>query len=155
MSVLEELSQRYSTDKSHHAHYLENYEAWLSPLRDSPISLLELGIRDGGSLQVWRDYFPKGQIAGLDILPTSVDDASGRIHVFQGEQQDKNVLDEIAQSVAPDGFDVIIDDCSHIARFTRQSFQHLFEHRLKPGGFYIIEDWGPATGTRGLTEPRL
>src|SRR5438309_8699047 len=42
---------------------------------------------------------------------------------------------------APEGFDVIIDDCSHIGELTRISFWHLFEHHLKPGGLYVIEDW--------------
>jgi hypothetical protein len=45
-------------------------------------------------------------------------------------------------STAPDGFDIIIDDASHIGELTKTTFWHLFHHHLKPGGLYAIEDWG-------------
>jgi hypothetical protein len=45
-------------------------------------------------------------------------------------------------SIAPDGFDIIIDDASHIGELTKTTFWHLFHHHLKPGGLYAIEDWG-------------
>ena len=35
----------------------------------------------------------------------------------------------------------MIDDASHIGQLTRISFWCAFEH-LKPGGLYVIEDWG-------------
>ena len=43
---------------------------------------------------------------------------------------------------APEGFDLIIDDASHIGELTKTTFWHLFDHHLKPGGLYAIEDWG-------------
>jgi hypothetical protein len=43
---------------------------------------------------------------------------------------------------APEGFDVIIDDASHIGELTKTTFWHLFDRHLKPGGLYAIEDWG-------------
>ncbi|CAL1239907.1 hypothetical protein [Candidatus Methylocalor cossyra] len=91
---------------------------------------------------MWRDYFPRGVIAGLDINPVDIQDPSGRIRVYQGRQQDKACLDRIAREVAPDGFDIIIDDASHIGQLTRISFWHLFQNHLKSGGYYVIEDWG-------------
>ncbi|MDQ6652302.1 MAG: hypothetical protein M3Y84_06125 [Acidobacteriota bacterium] len=56
-------------------------------------------------------------------------------------QQDTDLVDLIARETAPEGFDVIIDDCSHIGELTRISFWHLFQNHLKPGGLYVIEDW--------------
>jgi SAM-dependent methyltransferase len=133
---------RYDTDKLAHSRYLQNYEAHFKPLADQAISLLELGVKNGGSLLLWRDYFKRGVIAGLDIEPVALDDPTGRIHIYQGAQQDTALLDRIAREVAPDGFDIIIDDCSHIGVLTRASFWHLFEQHLKRGGLYVIEDWG-------------
>ena len=130
----------YPTDKS--AAYLRAYEPFLAPLRDRDVRLLELGVLSGGSLQLWRDYFPRGVIAGLDVEPASVEDPSGRIRVFRGEQQDTDLLDRIARELAPGGFDVVIDDASHLGDLTRTSFWHLFEHHLRAGGVYVIEDWG-------------
>jgi hypothetical protein len=131
----------YQTDKLAHPHYLQNYDEFFQPLRNEHIKLLELGIYEGGSLLLWRDYFPKGVIAGLDLNPVTIDDPTGRIRIYQGQQQDTQLLDRIAREVAPDGFDVIIDDCSHIGELTRISFWHLFDNHLKSGGLYVIEDW--------------
>jgi SAM-dependent methyltransferase len=131
----------YDTDKAEHAHYLRRYEEYFRPLVDNEIKLLELGVYKGGSLLLWRDYFAKGLIVGLDLNPITLSDPSGRIRVYQGMQQDTALLDRIASDHAPQGFDVIIDDCSHIGELTRISFWHLFDNHLKPGGLYVIEDW--------------
>lgn len=131
----------YDTDKAAHPHYLRSYEEYFRPLLDKEIRLLELGVYKGGSLLLWRDYFERGSIIGLDLQPVKLDDPSGRIRVYQGMQQDTALLDRIASENAPVGFDVIIDDCSHIGELTRISFWHLFDNHLKPGGLYVIEDW--------------
>lgn len=71
-----------------------------------------------------------------------LDDPTGRIRTYQGMQQDTELLDRIARESAPGGFDIIIDDCAHIGVLARASFWHLFERHLKPGGVYVVEDWG-------------
>jgi SAM-dependent methyltransferase len=142
MESLSEIASRYDTDKSVHTHYTDNYERYFGSLRHEPVRLLELGVKKGGSLLMWRDYFENGTIAGLDIEPAHVADTTGRIKVFQGMQHDHGLLDKVAQECAPDGFDIVIDDCSHIGVLARESFWHLFDNHLKPGGWYVIEDWG-------------
>jgi hypothetical protein len=122
---------------------LRKYEFVFAPLVGQSISLLELGIYKGASLRFWRDYFENATVVGLDCNPpVKIDDPNGRIHIYQGYQQDTQILDRIVKEQAPDGFDVVIDDCSHIGRVTRISFWHLFQNHLKPGGLYAIEDWG-------------
>lgn len=130
----------YETDKG--PHYLRRYEAFFRPLVDKEVRLLELGVWKGGSLLLWRDYFPRGTIVGLDISSVTIDDPTGRIRLYCGRQDDVQLLHRVAEEVAPGGFDIIIDDASHIASFTRTSFWCLFDHHLKPGGVYVIEDWG-------------
>jgi hypothetical protein len=139
---LARIAGRYDTDKAVHTHYLRNYEECFGALRDKDVRLLELGVKAGGSLLLWRDYFQRGVIVGLDINPAQIEDSSGRIHIYQGEQQDTNVLDRLARENAPGGFDIIIDDCSHVGALSRASFWHLFDNHLKGGGVYVIEDWG-------------
>lgn len=46
--------------------YLPVYEHWLKPLRRQPITLLEIGVFQGGSLRMWHKYMPKATIIGLD-----------------------------------------------------------------------------------------
>lgn len=131
---------RYDTDKVPNA-YLRVYDRIFAPLIDQPVRLLELGVRGGGSLQLWRDYFPHGTVAGLDE-ETVPGEREERLRVYRGRQEDTALLSRIAAEVAPDGFDIVIDDASHLAAPTRASFWHLFDHHLKPGGLYAIEDWG-------------
>ena len=132
----------YATDKAANDHYLQVYDRLLADRRFEQLSLLELGVFRAGSMYMWRDYLPNSTIVGLDIAPVDIEDDSGRVHVVQGEQQDTDLLDRVGAELAPDGFDIIIDDASHVGEFTRLSFWHLFQHHLKPGGIYVIEDWG-------------
>jgi cephalosporin hydroxylase len=120
------------------------YHEQLSNLKNRDAVLLELGVAAGESLKYWCDYLPKARIVGIDIQPVQIDDPTGRIRFYTGEQQDRAMLDKIAAAEAPEGFDVIIDDASHMGQFTRISFWHLFKNHLKPGGLYFIEDWGVA-----------
>src|SRR6476659_1727571 len=151
----------YDNDKEENWHYLRNYEQYFQPLLEQDVKLLELGIYKGGSLLLWRDYFEKGLIVGLDASPVAITDESQRIRLYQGFQQDTTLLDRIARENAPEGFDIIIDDCSHIGELTRISFWYLFDNHLKPGGLYVIEDWSTGywdsffDGVAFKYEPRL
>ena len=148
-------AERYGADKPEN--YLRTYQELFRPFVDRGIRLLELGVRRGGSLLMWRDYFEQGIIAGIDLSVPKIDDPTGRIRVFEGLQQDTAFLDRVASAVAPEGFDVIIDDASHVGEFTRIAFWHLFSHHLKPGGLYAIEDWGvgywPSREDGGVYQP--
>jgi hypothetical protein len=129
----------YDTDKS--PAYLANYEREFGDRFDEPIKLLELGIQRGGSMRLWLELLPNADIAGLDLNEILIP-ANPRLHIYQGFQQDPAILDQIALEIAPDGFDVILDDASHLGRYTSESFWHLFPRHLKSGGIYIIDDWG-------------
>lgn len=120
--------------------YLKNYEKYFSPLVNQKVVLLELGVFKGDSVKFWRDYFPNGRIIGVDINQVDIEDHSGRIHFFKGSQCDVSFLDSFSTEYAP--YDIIIDDASHIGEFTKISFWHLFNNYLRPGGIFIIEDWG-------------
>lgn len=131
----------YNTDKVTHR-YLDVYDPILAPWMGKEIKLLEIGIRKGGSLQLWRDYFPLGIITGIDLKLPGRFEPGERIQVFEGSQSDKRFLSEVANKMAPEGFDIVIDDASHIGELTKTTFWHLFDNHLKPGGLYVIEDWG-------------
>jgi len=94
-------------------------------------------------MKMWSDYFVNGTIIGVDLFPKfEPQDGDTKIRIFQGSQTDTAFLDNIAKECAPNGFDIIVDDCSHIGELTKISFWHLFTHHLKRGGIYAIEDWG-------------
>ena len=72
------------------------------------LEIYDPSVRKGGSLQLWRDYFPLGAIIGIDLrLPENF--ALGeRIQLFEGNQADTTFLSEVAIRTAPEGFDIII-----------------------------------------------
>jgi hypothetical protein len=138
--------------------YWRVYEKLFELLRDKPLALLELGVEEGGSIRTWEAYFPNARIAGVDRkLPNC--SVSKRVSLFEGDQANIDLLARVAAEVAPDGFDVIIDDCAHIGSAAKASFWYLFDNHLKPGGLYTIEDWGTGywptwpDGRRVVIEP--
>ena len=117
------------------------YDKVFAPWVGKEIVLLELGVQKGASLLLWRDYFLKGQIVGIDIRLPAGFNPGERIRVYEGSQADPAFLTRVAEETAPEGFDIIIDDASHLGELTKTAFWHLFDNHLKPGGVYAIEDW--------------
>jgi SAM-dependent methyltransferase len=140
--TLAEIGKEFDTDKGHWGAYMDCYERHFARLRDKPVRLLELGVHRGGSLLMWQRYFRLGLIVGVDIAGAPFKEMPDRLRFYQGAQDDVAFLDGIARECASEGFDIIIDDASHIGKLARTSFKHLFERHLKPGGLYVIEDWG-------------
>ena len=51
-------------------HYFPIYEKWFSPYRGKEIVFVEVGVQNGGSVQMWKNYFGKdAKIVGVDIDP--------------------------------------------------------------------------------------
>jgi SAM-dependent methyltransferase len=113
------------------------YETLFSDLKTEPIKYLEMGILNGGSLVWAKNYFAEGSlIYGLDrTLPPEIEG----IVMQQIEQNDSVGLVDFGKLNGP--FDIIIDDGSHVRVLTENTFNCLYQF-LKPGGLYIIEDWG-------------
>ena len=143
MESLTDISLKYNTDKSTAHKYTKIYEKYLNSIRNNTLNLLEIGIGGydnsedgGGSLKMWRDYFIKGQIIGLDI-EKKILNLGERIHIFQGSQDSKKDLDNILSKFHK--LDIIIDDGSHLNKHQVKSFELLFPY-LNKGGYYFIED---------------
>jgi hypothetical protein len=136
---LNELAGKWGTDKRAGIHnYTKWYEAMWGPQRLEPVKMLEIGVQSGASLRMWEDFFPNGRIMGMDIDPRCKVVEGGRVKVVIGSQIDPAVRDRITIDV-PRGFDIIIDDGSHLSEHIEKSFD-LYFPLLKPGGTYVIED---------------
>jgi SAM-dependent methyltransferase len=121
--------------------YLPIYEELLGHLRLRRFTILELGVWHGDSLEMWRDAFPRATIVGVDLNPPPMD-LGPRVHVVQGDQTDAELMNRLRAQHAPSGFEVIIDDASHMGVTSARSLQHLYRQHLRAGGIYVIEDWG-------------
>jgi hypothetical protein len=119
-------------------HYFQVYHRHLSPFRDRPVHILEIGVYSGGSLFMWADYFgPKAIIYGVDIEPSCKVYESNQVRICIGDQGSQAFWRDF-KTTAP-LIDVVIDDASHRPDHQILSFKELFPH-LRAGGVYICED---------------
>lgn len=130
--TLQQIGEKYKTDKAITHFYMDTYEKYFAPWRDKNIVLLELGVAGGASIQTWREFFPKAKVYGIDLNP----DCAGE-GIFIGSQIDHNFLSEVIYAIGKPN--IIIDDASHYAPYTIDTFEYLFPKMAK-GGYYVIED---------------
>ena len=134
-------------------HYLPFYDRVFAPYRalnaERPLRMLEIGVFQGGSLDLWRRYFgPEAILFGVDIDPACAARVTPPNQVRIGSQDDPAFLASVVDEMG--GLDVVLDDGSHFGRHQRASFRALWP-RLAPGGVYLIEDlhtsyWGGFEG---------
>ena len=121
--------------------YLNEYEDKLSKYQKLPIKFFEIGILNGGSLEIFSKYFSNAElILGCDIDPKCKElkykDEDGNIVVVSGDVNQEEIKNKIIKHAK---FDIIIDDGSHNSDDIVKSFCNYFNH-LKDGGLFIIED---------------
>jgi hypothetical protein len=130
------IASEHNAQKSRH--FCEIYSMYFERLRNDFIQLLEIGVHRGRSLKMWKDYFPNGNIFGIEKRPIKDYDEE-RIKVFVGDQGDPEFLEEVLNSIK--GLPtIVIDDGSHIGKDQISSFETIFG-KLEPHcGLYCIED---------------
>jgi hypothetical protein len=140
------LGVKYNTDKVLHHRFDRIYPKFLDNFRDYNIKLFEIGCgAEFASFNMWKEYFPKGQIFCMDINEEIETD---RGIVYRGDQTNIEDLQRMVNLIGE--CEIIIDDGSHIPQHQIDTFNFLFENMLKNGGVYIIEDiecnyWNPKT----------
>ena len=119
-------------------HYFDIYDFWFRKYRNEPVVILEIGIYQGGSLEMWRNYFgEKAQIFAIDINPQCKQFETERTKVFIGSQEDKEFLRSVQKQIPQ--VDILIDDGGHTMNQQIVSFESFFEH-IKDDGIYLCED---------------
>lgn len=119
-------------------HYIPLYARYFSAFRNRKIRFLEIGVSEGGSLQMWRKYLGDDAIIfGVDINPAcqKFDGLAGRVRI--GSQDDANFLRSVVAEMG--GIDVVLDDGSHRMEHIVTSLRTLFP-LLNESGIYLIED---------------
>jgi cephalosporin hydroxylase len=136
------------------ASYLHVYDFVADLLK--PNAILEVGVQNGGSLEIWSSVFPEAKhIIGIDIDSqcASLQFSSPAIKVLVTDSSNEESL-ERATAISPK-FDLIVDDGSHNSLDIIQTLR-LFLPTVSDGGIYVIEDlhasyWKSWAG--GLVEP--
>lgn len=119
-------------------HYFDIYDFWFRKYKNKPIVILEIGVYQGGSLNMWRDYFGNdAKIFAIDINPLCKQFETQNTKIFIGSQEDKEFLQYVKKQVPK--FDILIDDGGHTMQQQIVAFEELYCH-IKDGGLYLCED---------------
>lgn len=112
-------------------HFLPIYWQWFPP---EPFTLLEIGVHTGGSMRLWRERFPASRIIGLDHDISQSGPIEG-VELREGDQGNPETLQGLIAEFG--GFDVVIDDGSHVWSDQLASLYALWPHTRC---IYAIED---------------
>jgi hypothetical protein len=119
-------------------HYFEIYDRHFARFRGGDVHVLEFGVSQGGSLDLWKDYFgPRCKIHGVDINPHCKALENEDVTIFIGDQEDRAFLQSLATKIPR--IDILIDDGGHTMRQQIATFEELFGH-VAENGVYLCED---------------
>jgi len=119
-------------------HYFDIYHRHLSRFRGETITMIEIGIFNGGSLKMWKEYFgPKATIVGVDINPGCKKYEEPGIEVVIGDQADPKFLQALSKQYPK--FAIVIDDGGHRMEQQVTTLEELYLP-MSDDGVYICED---------------
>ena len=92
--------------------YFSVYEEIFKDFREKDIIFVEIGIYNGGSLEIWKKYFStRSRIIGVDLNPECKKFETEGIEVFIGNQSDPEFWKYFFLKVGK--VDIILDDGGH------------------------------------------
>jgi len=152
-SELCKIGQKYDTDKSsqrnnvtncRHCHpYTLFYDGLFRNRKEEYLKIAELGILDGASLLMWREYFKNAEIYGFEYNNELINKFKQN---FNNEQLTLANIDVTNKESIVNAFnnlnvlyDIIIEDTTHQFEDQIRVIENVYKY-LKPGGILIIED---------------
>lgn len=119
-------------------HYFDIYHQHFNRFVGKEITILEIGVSQGGSLQMWKHYFgDKAKIYGIDVNPLCKNLEEHNIEIFIGSQSNRKFLREIKEKIGK--VDILIDDGGHTMEQQIVTFEEIFD-MVKEDGVYLCED---------------
>ena len=118
--------------------YFPIYEKLFEKYKNKPITFVEIGILDGGSLEIWKNYFGKNsRIIGIDNNPECKKFENEKFEIYIGSQSDPIFWQNFYNKVGP--IDILLDDGGHT---NEQQIITLIESikNINNGGIHIVED---------------
>jgi hypothetical protein len=118
--------------------YFEIYHRAFERYRNKPITFVEIGVQNGGSTQMWREYFgPQAKIIGVDIDPACKALEAEGFEIWIGDQGDPKFWSGFLKEHP--NLDIVLDDGGHTMRQQIVTFGSLFP-ALNERGTYLCED---------------
>lgn len=135
-NILGSIGLKHKTDKvDTHGYHIFYHDA-LKHLCDKEFNMMEIGVAGFNSVDMWKEYFPKAKVYGIDINSQYKDE---RLCIFKADQSNKSQLLSVISQMGVK-CDFINDDGSHIPEHQILTFDLFFSELLNDGGVYIIED---------------
>lgn len=132
----------YLSDKGSHHGYERFYFSIFKELEFKNIRLLEIGVADGKSINIWNSFFKNANhIYGIgykNFQTEYIQKVNDNTTIFMGDQSNKDFLNKFVED-SEGNFDIVIDDGSHVPSHIQTSFEVLW-NQVRSDGYYIIED---------------
>jgi predicted methyltransferase len=112
----------------------EVYEELFKDIRQSVENILEIGVDNGGSIFMWREYFENAKVIGIDNKDCPQLASRERIEFISSDAYRVELVDQL-----PSNFDIIIDDGPH----TLESMTFVIKeyiNKINQKGMIVIED---------------
>jgi SAM-dependent methyltransferase len=135
--------------------YFPVYEKHFNKFIGKSPKILEIGVNDGGSVEMWLNYFGEGtQIVGIDNQPRCLEFCQDSIEIVIGDQGSEEFWDTFLEK--HNDFDIVIDDGGHHMNQQIVTLMKVFP-KLKDDGVFLTEDthtsywedWGGAFRKKG------
>ena len=118
--------------------YFYIYEKLFSQYKGKKITFVEIGILDGGSLELWKKYFGNNsRIIGIDNNPNCKKFENKNCEIYIGSQSDKNFWKNFYNKIGK--VDIVLDDGGHTNDQQIISLINSVEN-INDGGLHIVED---------------
>lgn len=119
-------------------HYFDIYHRHFERYRGRPVTVVEFGVAQGGSLQMWKSYFgPDARVCGVDVDPRCKTLEEDQIEIFIGDQADRSFLSHLREQIGE--ADIVIDDGGHHMDQQIATFEEMFP-LVVSGGAFLVED---------------
>ena len=118
--------------------YFEIYESMFEKFKNFDLVVVEVGVLDGGSLQMWQNFFgPTARIVGVEKNPKAAKIRPLGFEILIADQESADDLKMALDQIGP--IDIFIDDGGHTAK--GQIISSLVAaNYVKEGGLIIVED---------------
>lgn len=138
VKTLFEIFQVANNASIKHESYFSVYESLFNKFRGKEVTFLEVGVFNGGSLNMWREYFgPQARIIGVDLNPVALKLVDQGFEIFIGDQESQDFWIDLKSKVG--SVDIILDDGGH--KNLQQAVTLFYgADMVMDGGLVVIED---------------
>ena len=136
--IIEKFDLNPTTDKnSVHCYVKGYYEEQFSKYKNKKINFLEIGIRSGGSMKLWSEYFTNAKsIIGIDVdesvIVNQFKDIE-KVTYYFGDAYTEEIVNKVPT------IDIFLDDGPHTLESQLDAIKYYLP-KVKSGGLFLIED---------------